>query len=164
DLLTWYDNDLPSQVVCRLGACMMETLRAVHARGVIHGDIHPGNCCRQFRFGSLNTVRGYMPTRRDDVESLAYTLIYLLVSPTTTPDDVEHIIQMMGQFKPLEFFPLFQHRSLQSSDVPDYDRFIEAFNDGAVDDVEVDSEFALEDCLSDPEFLLHLGCIGHLLP
>jgi len=97
-------------------------------------------------FASRNTHFGYSNSRRDDLESLGYTLVYLYKGflPWSNWHKSNLDVRSLGKIKnqcyaqgvfadlPLEFKQFFDYvGKLKYEDVPDYDFLIELFNDMA---------------------------------
>lgn len=107
-----HGGTLTLEVACVIGCQAVQRLKDVHAKGLVHRDIKPGNftlrngtvflcdfgLAKSYvesggvhapfrddkrltgtpRFASLHTHRGMEQSRRDDLESLIYMLVYLV--------------------------------------------------------------------------------------
>ena len=184
DLLDDYQTGFSLSTVLRIAIQLINRLRDVHRRGVIHRDINPGNLAigrgdksgvvyildfglagffvkergehipyeQKFRswigtteYMSLNVNNGVKGSRRDDLESLGYTLIKLYKGslPWEGVKGTENqIICKIRAFKrrmsleelcdglPLPFLIYMTYcRNMEFEKEPDYDFLIQLFQD-----------------------------------
>ena len=86
--------------ICLIGIQTIERIEYIHSKGYLHGDIKPENFSKKYRsdrtgnhiqfcitkkmngtarYASTNSLRGVEISRRDDLECLAYMIIYFIM-------------------------------------------------------------------------------------
>ncbi|KAI1782080.1 kinase-like domain-containing protein [Ganoderma leucocontextum] len=147
---------------------MLDVIKYVHEKGIIHCDIKPNNfvfglgenlgrlylidfgLCRLWSntdprlnrgavpYTSESVLRGHAPARRDDMESLAYTIVNLLTGSLpwslnqreeylTTPPTYVDGRSLCGSYHPVFACFVEYTRALKFSETPQYQRWEEEF-------------------------------------
>lgn len=98
------------------------------------------------RYASISSLRGIGPSRRDDMEALAYVWAYLLrgglpwmnVNASTLPDKYKQIVSLKAKIAPEQLFDGFpsefsdylkEVKSLKFQDEPNYAKYRKMFRD-----------------------------------
>ncbi|KAI0325554.1 kinase-like protein [Cubamyces sp. BRFM 1775] len=163
-------NGLTMRNLVALSIQMLDALEHVHAHGIVHCDIKPGNflftldgrqlklidfgLARSWRdratglhvcegtipalvgtvhYASINVHRHQAPSRRDDVESLAYTIVKLLRGQLPWKDEyLDNVLRsklswpgaaLCARYPPV-FADLVDYaRALSFTDTPDYEQW-----------------------------------------
>lgn len=163
-------NTFPLTVIKSVGKQIIEILRVIHEKGLLHRDIKPDNFllglndkknnvyiidfgfCKKYvtshgkhiemkqpvkflgtpNFASLNMHNLLEPSRRDDLESLGYMIVYFYYGyfawATEKNETVKRMKENMEKYYDLPDFLVryFDYvRGLDFEETPDYDRLIE---------------------------------------
>jgi serine/threonine protein kinase len=177
-----YGGKMDVKYVMEIGIQMLERIRDIHQRGLIHRDVKPGNfifgtrnseqniiyvidfgltkvyfhnnkhillkrgrsMLGTARFASLNVHDGLSPSRRDDIESLGYIIVYLLMGELpwqhVDGEDVSmvtmkrseglwELLRECGVSSQVILFMKYS-RGLRYAETPDYDYLFGLLNGG----------------------------------
>eukprot|EP01031_Cornospumella_fuschlensis_P026778 gene26778-32357_t len=204
DLFDYCGKPFTLKTVLMLAVQMLDRLEFVHSKHYIHRGVKPGNfvmgtgtnkyLCYIIDFGLSkkywSSKSGHIPyfeSRRDDLENLGYTLVYLLTGPLPWEKYIytrnlsrdalhERIVKKKQSFKhtnlnfiPAEFKAFFVYKdTLDFEDTPDYGYLRSMFMDlfdtmGYTDDRIFDWDIEKEGLKLPPQIYVSRPCL-HVNP
>ena len=157
DLINKY-NTFSIKTVAMLGYQMMNILQFIHDKHIIHRDIKPDNFVMGLnevkkkkltgtaRYASIHALEAYEQSRRDDLESIGYVLMYFLrgnlpwqgLKVRSKEDRYKKILEKKRETSsedlckdfPHEFYEYVDYtRNLEYEQNPDYDFLRQKFLD-----------------------------------